>query len=1461
MAITRDLKVTIVEDTAKMTEKLYVYRHDRGIDIAFNLLEQKYNITSRTMTKVIEATHATYAGVTVKKPDGTGFFRPVLPIIENQVIFRVEHEHTDDFEEIGFYTLQFHLYDAEHNRITLPPIQLEVKELIVDNVKEIVSAKDAPSKAEEAVADISILQDEKALFFITKTGYVKTTWRAGDIITAKKLNNLEDAVESVIGMIEQIEVPDVSSFITSEQANTLIEQAIATIPPAKGDKGDKGEDGKSAYQIAVENGFVGEEEAWLASLKGEAGAKGDKGDKGEPGEKGEQGLQGIQGLQGEKGEQGLAGKDGKNVELQKTETHIQWRYTDGVWANLVALADLKGDKGEQGDGADISLDDYYTKLEVETKIKEALEEANLDSKLTDYATKVYVQEELAKVQSVPGKDGKDGESAYEVAKRLGFQGSEEEWVASLKGAKGDQGEQGLPGAKGDKGDQGEQGLQGLQGLQGEKGEAGDSVELQKTETHIQWKQSSSPEWTDLVTLEELKGEKGDGADVDLSVYYKKTETDELINNAIKQSEASSGLKLKGYIGVPATFYIPDIFNAEFPADQIESYPEVKHTVCFSYYPGGSVSHYKVFFFCDLNDSKDGKYISIDNNIVSFNNLIGGTDYVALHGSSLGTTLATPKLPNIPLADKYMYFYSFDCNIFNKDGSDIYIPNPQGNLIQDLNTITEDGIYKIDCTINDFVKLKNAPHHNCKKDVKGYLIHTQGCQELHLVSEGRVFERLANGEWFNVGENSEPIGTIALANSTEVIPEALLNPPGDTKIAIKDKPTVIVRTGEKTYALIRLGTLSGKFYTNGTTTISSSVYKQVAQIDTYNTETEKWSTEYNGLTSYVSVTGVKDYFKIYACNVPIYTNSYYKDIYQDVTAFNLTEQKTIQDFDNATTLGFYKVDIDKDTVIRNSPVLNQELKGVLYVSGTRDNLIHEVTTGNGEKYNRVYNGNVWSTWDKIYTNIDVKSSIFSSEIASKGYLSDKKIEYTNPLWGEMPEDFETSMPANPDSSKYKWFIKYIYGLNYCVFYFPSDPTRKLAIDYAEQGEYLKTLDTSLKYSTYTGYYKTPTGAWTKLSSDTHLTAPASLATILEHNFDIVNYKNKDIVVYKHLPTGVEETQTNFNDCINMSRYHVEQSVSFALQNSPVDEPFTGMLDVEKISNLIRQNLTLSNGQQYFRVFDTNWGEWTCIPTDSYFTFADNEKYGLVYSCAKWVDTPATFNVNLPANPDPVQYKWYMKCKHYDYDMMFYFNEDPGKKFGVFKDTKGEHFKRLDETFTYTTYKGFYKSSSSSTWYSFSNDNHMTVTTRLLQAMYEHNFEICNADNPETVYYTSQVLDKVDIQQDFNDCLIAKKYQVLQNSIEPIKNSPIDEAFEGMLEVSKAHTTISQKLTTNNNIQYSRAFNGTSWSKWITGGIEAYTKEEMDTKIKTLSDPLLNIEAMLEITRQNLVSNINGMIDLI
>lgn len=47
--------------------------------------------------------------------------------------------------------------------------------------------------------------------------------------------------------------------------------------------------GKSAYDVAVDNGYAGDEISWLISLRGVQGNQGEKGEKGDTGEKGDEG--------------------------------------------------------------------------------------------------------------------------------------------------------------------------------------------------------------------------------------------------------------------------------------------------------------------------------------------------------------------------------------------------------------------------------------------------------------------------------------------------------------------------------------------------------------------------------------------------------------------------------------------------------------------------------------------------------------------------------------------------------------------------------------------------------------------------------------------------------------------------------------------------------------------------------------------------------------------------------------------------------------------------------------------------------------------------------------------------------------------------------------------------------------------------------------------------------------------
>ena len=157
--------------------------------------------------------------------------------------------------------------------------------------------------------------------------------------------------------------------------------------------------GKSAYEVAVENGFSGTETEWLASLKGATGAPGadgkdgtdgktpyvgdngnwyigaddtgkpSRGEKGEKGDKGAQGIQGEQGIQGVQGEKGEKGDPGATpnltigtvttLEAGQNATASMGGTAESPVLNLGIPRGAKGEPGEGGGGGGT----YYVELD------------------------------------------------------------------------------------------------------------------------------------------------------------------------------------------------------------------------------------------------------------------------------------------------------------------------------------------------------------------------------------------------------------------------------------------------------------------------------------------------------------------------------------------------------------------------------------------------------------------------------------------------------------------------------------------------------------------------------------------------------------------------------------------------------------------------------------------------------------------------------------------------------------------------------------------------------------------------------------------------------------------------------------------------------------------------------------------------------------------------------------------
>ncbi|MFE0472423.1 right-handed parallel beta-helix repeat-containing protein [Streptomyces sp. NPDC058947] len=177
--------------------------------------------------------------------------------------------------------------------------------------------------------------------------------------------------------------------------------------------GPPGPEGPSAYEVAVQNGYVGTEAQWLASLHGQ------QGEQGEPGEPGPAGPPGESGPPGAPGE---AGSSAYEIAVANgfQGTEVQW------------LASLEGEPGSPGpEGASA----YQVAVSNGFQGTEA-----------DWLTS------LQGATGEPGPPGDEGPSAYEVAVADGFVGTEAEWLASLEGAPGPTGD---PGPAGDPGPQGE----------------------------------------------------------------------------------------------------------------------------------------------------------------------------------------------------------------------------------------------------------------------------------------------------------------------------------------------------------------------------------------------------------------------------------------------------------------------------------------------------------------------------------------------------------------------------------------------------------------------------------------------------------------------------------------------------------------------------------------------------------------------------------------------------------------------------------------------------------------------------------------------------------------------------------------------------------------------------------------------------------------------------------------------
>lgn len=135
------------------------------------------------------------------------------------------------------------------------------------------------------------------------------------------------------------------------------------------------------------------------------------------------------------------GADAREIELQKSETAIQWRYVgDETWKDLVDLVDLKGDPGPQGPQGEVGAQGPQGPQGIQGERGEtgATGPQGPQGPKGDTGTtgpQGPKGEQGPQGEQGPagptGASGADGKSAYQYAVEGGYTGTEEEFIEKL----------------------------------------------------------------------------------------------------------------------------------------------------------------------------------------------------------------------------------------------------------------------------------------------------------------------------------------------------------------------------------------------------------------------------------------------------------------------------------------------------------------------------------------------------------------------------------------------------------------------------------------------------------------------------------------------------------------------------------------------------------------------------------------------------------------------------------------------------------------------------------------------------------------------------------------------------------------------------------------------------------------------------------------------------------------------
>ena len=324
--ILREVLLTLAPGSSKLSEKIILYRGDKGIKIRFKISDFQYSYNGQGFVKdengkiVSSNFDKTRAVLSVYKPNGQYFIpdpEKSVTITENYIDLTIDDSFCDEMTEVGKHAFQLHIFDENNNRVSFEPFDFEVREALVKlGIDGIVG----DGTVNEAVVRIATVDgDGQYIDYVDVTKYNRTNWVTGDLISADRLNNMESAINISFKSINDIN-HRIDKLKLSPEINV------------RGTVNDTGE------LSAIDTSTLEKNDAWVVSKTSHvhvwSGVEWvDVG----PLVKviGADGPQGPQGERGPQGESGVAGPTGDSVDVI---------YSDTAPENHSALWVVKGDE-------------------------------------------------------------------------------------------------------------------------------------------------------------------------------------------------------------------------------------------------------------------------------------------------------------------------------------------------------------------------------------------------------------------------------------------------------------------------------------------------------------------------------------------------------------------------------------------------------------------------------------------------------------------------------------------------------------------------------------------------------------------------------------------------------------------------------------------------------------------------------------------------------------------------------------------------------------------------------------------------------------------------------------------------------------------------------------------------------------------------------------------------------------